>query len=304
MPELEDQILAAVARRNYQPIKPKALARKLGVPQGEYRDFRRALKDLIRQGRVELGKNQTVRAAPPHGTAVGIYRRTSAGFGFVRPHPIDGRAGPEILVREDDALDAATGDEVLVKITKKPNRPGLGPAGRIVQVLERATRQFVGTYFERDGQGYVRVDGTVFSHSIFVGDPGAKGARPDHKVVFEMLRFPTPEDRGEGVLTEVLGPRGKPGVDTLSIIRAFDLPDEFPAEVLEEARAAAATFRDSDLDGREDFTGVLAVTIDPADAHDFDDAITLVQDPRSKHWLLGVHIADVGHFVPPRSALD
>ena len=88
-------------------------------------------------------------------------------------------------------------------------------------MLTRATNQFVGTYFERDGQGLVRVDGTVFAHSVFVGDPGAKGAKPNDKVVFEMLRFPSPDDRGEGVITEILGPRGQPGVDTLSVIRSL-----------------------------------------------------------------------------------
>src|SRR6202040_4419951 len=121
------------------------------------------------------------------------------------------------------------------RITRKARSADLGPTGEVLQVLERATREFVGTYFEREGQGYVRVDGTVFSHSIFVGDPGAKGARPDDKVVFEMLHFPSPEDRGEGVLTEVLGPRGQPGVDTLSIIRAFGLPDQFARGALDEA---------------------------------------------------------------------
>src|SRR5262249_6351711 len=162
----------------------------------------------------------------------------------------------------------------------------MNPLGKVVRVLERATRTFVGTYFERDDQGLVRVDGTVFSHSIYVGDPGAKGVRPDDKVVFEMLRFPTPEDRGEGVITEVLGPRGRPGVDTLSIIRAFNLPDEFPPDAKEEARDAAAAFREDDLDGREDFTGGLVVTIDPADARDFDDAVGLTRDPASGHWQL------------------
>src|SRR6185437_11260565 len=170
--------------------------------------------------------------------------------------------------------------------------------------LERATRQFVGTYFEREGQGLVRVDGTVFSHSIYVGDPGAKGAKPDDKVVFEMLRFPTPEDRGEGVLTEILGPRGQPGVDTLSIIRAFGLPDVFAEDALQEARDAAAAFDETDLDGREDFTKDVIVTIDPADARDFDDAVSLVRDADSGHWQLTVHIADVGHFAPPGGPLD
>ncbi|MCS6852611.1 MAG: ribonuclease R [Gemmataceae bacterium] len=304
MAEWETLILAELSKRSYQPLKPKALARKLGVPAADYAEFRGAIKRLVREGRAEMGKNHTVRPRQPHGTVAGIFRKVGSGAGYVRPHVIEGTAPPEIFIREGHCLDAVTGDEVLVRILRQPTRPDVCPTGEIIRVLERATRQFVGTYFERDGQGFVRVDGTVFSHSIFVGDPGAKGARPDDKVVFEMLRFPTPEDRGEGVITEVLGPRGQPGVDTLSIIRAFDLPDEFPEDALEEARAAAEGFRENDVHGREDFTGETIITIDPADARDFDDAVSLVRDSRSKHWLLGVHIADVAHFAPPGSALD
>src|SRR5262245_2419345 len=174
MPDLEEKILAAVARKSYQPLKPKALARKLGVPPGQYRHFRQVLRDLLKQRRIEIGKNHAVRPAPPHGTATGVYRGTSAGF--VRPHTVEGHTGPEIYIPQGKARDAASGDTVLVRITRKPGRPDLGPAGEVLQVLERATRQFVGTYFEREGQGFVRVDGTVFSHSIYVGDPGAKGA--------------------------------------------------------------------------------------------------------------------------------
>src|SRR5207244_296660 len=99
-------------------------------------------------------------------------------------------------------------------------------------------------------------------------------------------------------------PRGKPGVDTLSIVRSFGLPDKFPEAVLEEARDAAAMFSEKDLTGREDFTEWTTVTIDPVDARDFDDAVSLTQDPQSGHWLLGVHIADVGHFAPQGGALD
>jgi ribonuclease R len=304
MPNLEEQIVSLLARKSYQPLKPKALARKLGLPSSRYQEFRQALRSLVKSNRAEIGKNHTVRPTQPHGTVTGIYRRTTSGFGFVRPHAIDGHAGPETLIREGNALDASTGDVVLVRIIRKPSRPDLGPVGEILQVLERATRQFVGSYFERDGQGLVRVDGTVFSHSIYVGDPGAKGAKPDDKVVLEMIRFPSPEERGEGVIAEVLGPRGQPGVDTLSIIREFDLPDRFPPDVLEEAREAAAAFNEQDLDGREDFTSAIIVTIDPADARDFDDAISLTQDSRSKHWQLGVHIADVAHFAPHGSAVD
>src|SRR5205823_2864233 len=124
------------------------------------------------------------------------------------------------------------------------------------------------------------------------------------QVVFEMLRFPSPGDRGEGVIAEILGPRGKPGVDTLSIIRAFGLPDEFPKDVLAEAREMAAAFNENDLGGRTDFTADTIITIDPVDARDFDDAISLTRDEKTGHWLLGVHIADVAHFAPVGGSLD
>src|SRR5712691_233608 len=108
MPELSDQILTAVASKTYVPLKPKALARKLNVPSKQYGDFRRALRELLKQGRVEIGKNHAIRAARPHGTVTGIYRRTSTGNGYVRPHVSDGKAGPEVLIREYVKLAAAT----------------------------------------------------------------------------------------------------------------------------------------------------------------------------------------------------
>lgn len=307
MADLEHQILAVLARKGYTPVKPKALARKLGLPQSDYGAFRHALRQLLTKGQAQLGKGSTIRPVGPHGTVSGIYRKASGGYGFVKPtfDPLTGGTGPEILVREEFALDAANGDEVLVKITKRPKRAeALGPTGEIIQVLNRATRQFVGTYFERDGQGFVRVDGGQFERSVSVGDPGAKGAQPDDQVVIEMLRFPSAGQRGEAVITEVLGPRGKPGVDTLAVIRAYGLPDEFPPEALEEARRAAEWFQDGDFDGREDFTQTLIITIDPVDARDFDDAVALTRDESSGHWTLTVHVADVAHFAPAGGPLD
>jgi ribonuclease R len=304
MADLATQILALIHRKSYQPVKPKALAQKLGIATPRYAEFRRALRELVHQGRLEIAKNHTVRAAPPHGTITGIYRKTSSGTGYVRPSTVEGQAGAEVRITEGDALDAATGDTVLVKLTRKPHRPDVNPSGKIIRVLDRLSRTFVGTYFEREGQGYVRVDGTVFSHSIEVGDAAAKGAKPEDKVVIEMLRFPAPDDRGEAVVTEVLGPHGQPGVDTLSIIRAYNLPDEFPDDALEEARAVSAGFHEQDRAGREDFTHDLIITIDPVDARDFDDAVSLTRDEASGHWQLGIHIADVAHFAPHGGPLD
>ena len=147
----------------------------------------------------------------------------------------------------------------------------------------------------------MQIDGPLFARPIYVGDPGAKNAQADDKVVIEMVRFPSPLHDGEGVITEVLGPRGKPGVDTLSIIREFNLPDRFAEDALDEARRQAEKF-DESLGDRQDFTGETIVTIDPVDARDFDDAISLEQLDDG-HWRLGVHIADVSHFVRPKTAL-
>ncbi|MBA4066026.1 MAG: ribonuclease R [Isosphaera sp.] len=303
MPDLLAKILHAVTAHSYTPIKAKPLFRRLNLGEDAYPEFRRTVRELVRTGRLAVGRNNTIRPADPHGTVTGTFRRTSAGHGVVRPHPVDGTFKPDVFVREDKTQDASTGDDVLVRITREATTIK-DAAGEVVRVLGRATRTFVGTYFERDGEGLVRVDGTVFSHSVSVGDPGAKGAKPHDKVVIEMLRFPSPDGRGEGVISEVLGPHGQPGVDTLSVIRAFGLPEAFSEAALAEARQVADQFSEDDLAGRTDFTHDLVVTIDPPDAKDFDDAVSVTIDPKTRHWVLTVHIADVGAFVRPGGALD
>lgn len=296
-------ILAELSRKGYVPLKPKQLAKKLAIGEAAYVEFRKTLKSLLKDGRIEQGKNNQLRPADQFGSVVGIYRRTKSGHGYVRPKASDDQPVADIFIREGRERDASTGDEVMVKLTRRAS--GMrDAAGEVIRVLTRATRTFVGTYFERDGQAFVRVDGTVFSHSILVGDPGAKGAKPQDKVVLDMLKFPSADDRGEGVITEVLGPLNQPGVDLLTIVKAFGLPEEFPTPALDEARAQADRFREDDLHGRTDFTNDLVVTIDPKDARDFDDAVTVEIDPKSKHWILTVHIADVAHFAPPGGALD
>ena len=236
---------------------------------------------------------------------VGVFQRTrkdSASSGLAGRPDEDGRAErdfrraqeKDIFIPAKYTLDAASGDVVAVEVKHVRHAQAgtrLGPRGRVVEVIERQTRQFVGTYFESEGSAFVQIDGTLFAQPIFVGDPGAKNAGPDDKVVVEMVRFPSPMHDGEGVIIEVLGPQGKPGVDTLSIIREFNLPEEFAADALEEARQEADRF-DESIEGRLDLTGETIVTIDPVDARDFDDAISLEQLDNG-HWRLGVHIADV-----------
>jgi ribonuclease R len=304
MSDFQAQILDTISQPDYQPLKVKALAARLHVPSGSYEHFRRAVKDLLRAGRAQLGKNATVQRPEVFGTLSGVFRRLGSGAGIVRPHSSDAQVRGDIMVASYNTKDASTGDEVAVRLLRKPSRREPETVGEVVRVIRRATQTFVGTFFEREGGFFVRVDGTIFSHSIEVGDPGAKGARPGDKVVVELVHFPSLNDRGEGVIIEVLGKQDDPRVDTLSVIRALGIPDEFPVEALAEARLAAAEFRENDLGGRADFTRDLVITIDPADARDFDDAVSLAIDPKTRHWLLAVHIADVSHFVPAGGPLD
>jgi ribonuclease R len=305
--DLEKQLLELINRPDYRPVKPKLLAKRLHVAQDEVPDLKRAIKKLVKRGELSYGSNHLV--GPGSGVAVvnrvtGVFRRAAGGFGFVRPAGAGAAHTREqdIYIAAEDTLDAASGDKVLVRPSKERGR-FRNPRGVIVEVLERETHEFVGSYFESAGLGMVQVDGTVFTKAISVGDPGAKNAQPGDKVVFEMVRFPSHMHEGEGVITEVLGPQGAPGVDTMSIIREFNLPEHFGEDVNEAARAEADKFDESIPPGRVDMTQEVIVTIDPVDARDFDDAISLAR-LENGHWLLGVHIADVSHFVRPGSPLD
>ncbi|MDR3634975.1 MAG: ribonuclease R [Isosphaeraceae bacterium] len=302
MSDYADRVLKLVAEPDYRPLTLKSIGRRFKVDVEEYPLFRAAVKTLVKQGQLELAKDKTLRKPDLSGTVIGLFRRSAKGFGFVRPHRSTEKA-EQIYIPPEAGRDASSGDEVVVKITKRPKTAGLNPEGRVIQVLARASGAFVGTYFEDSGAGFVKVDGTTFHSPIYVGDPGAKGAKPGDKVALEMVRYPSPYQEGEGVISEILGARGQPGVDTLSIIRAFNIPDVFDDDVLDDARHQARLFKEEDIEGRLDLRAVLTVTIDPATARDFDDAISLSRDEKG-FWSLGVHIADVSHFVRSGSALD
>lgn len=313
--DLAKELLDFVNRPNYRPAKPRQIAKKLNLPESRLRELKRLIKDLVKQGKLSYADKHRILpsmgAAPTgekrkaaDGHITGVFRRNQAGFGFVRPAgtlPGQGRE-QDIYVAASDAGDAASGDVVLVRVMRGRDRERAF-RGVVTEIIERETHQFVGVYFERGGGGWVQVDGTLFARPISVGDPGAKNAQPDDKVVFEMVRFPTHVHDGEGVITEVLGPRGEPGIDTLSILREYSLPEAFAEDTLEAARQEADRFDETDLSGRLDLTAETIITIDPVDARDFDDAISLRREPNG-HWTLGVHIADVSHFVRPGTPLD
>jgi ribonuclease R len=303
MPDLSALILGAISKKSYKPMTAKALARQLGLADHSYREFRSTLRSLIKEGKAQVGKNDVIRPAVSLPVVTGTFKRLKAGDGVVRVETEEGVPPQEYYVPDRLTHDAASGDEVEIAVRKRSSRIDDGLA-EVRAVLKRATRRFVGTYFERDGDALVRVDGQIFTHSVLASDAAVKGVRPNDKVVLEMIRFPTAMDRGEGVIVEVLGRAGDPKVDTTAVVRSLGIPDQFPEDALAEAREQAMEFREDDLTGREDFTKQLVITIDPVDAKDFDDAVSLTRDAGTGHWLLTVHIADVAHFVPPGGPLD
>jgi ribonuclease R len=305
--ELEQQLLEYVRRPGYQPVKPRVIAKQLGIPADNMVEVRRILKKLVRAGTLYYGSNHAVGlpAATPAKEFRGRLQKTASGIGFVRlveDAPFRDRER-DIFIPAAKCKDALDGDLVAISISRQRRGPVLRRVGEVVHVLERRTYQFVGTYSEENGQGFVRLDGGIIADPIHVGDPGAKNVRIHDKVVVEMVRFPTSYRPGEAVLLEVLGARSKPGVDTEMVMYEFALPREFPEAVLAEARDAASHWEESIPQDRDDFTQTPVITIDPASARDFDDAISLVIAPNG-NWILGVHIADVSHFVPCGGPID
>lgn len=204
--ELEQAVLELVAGADYRPAKARVVARRLGLPKDKAADVKKAIKRLVAAGKLAYGEGRQVvaagRAAPLGNRVVGVFRRHESGYGFVRPSGVQG-AADDVYIPGRKTGDASTGDVVVVRLTRRrPKDPG--PRGEIVEIVERQTHQFVGTYSESAGGAYAQIDGKLFAAPISVGDPGASGVRPGDKIVIEMVRFPSQFREGEGVITEVL----------------------------------------------------------------------------------------------------
>ena len=300
---LESLILTKLLAVDYQPVTPGVLARQLQLSRDQGQQFRETLTTLLESGRARQDKHGRIKPRGSTGSATGIVKRIQSGAGWVIPQqPLPELHGGDIYVASRDLGDAQSGDEVQVRLTSR-RRTGGQRCGIVEKVLKRATSTFVGTWFEQGGQGYVRIDGSQYPDPIHIPDSGARGPRRDDKVVIEMLRFPSERRAGEAVITQILGKRGDPGIDTKTVIHSLGLPVEFPAAALDEARAAATRFDEDQIGDRTDLTGETIITIDPSDARDFDDAISLSRSADGT-WHLAVHIADVSTFVTPGSELD
>jgi ribonuclease R len=306
--QLADRVMRLVVSADYRPSKPKQIATLLKLGPDDTRELRRVIKQLTLEGRLIYGSNHLVMSVGsvggPSDTIRGTFRRAmGGGFGFLRPNHTDGEADvpADVFVPPGATGGALEGDLVEIKI--RPSRKG-GNEGSVVEVLQRARRQFTGTFQMVGGKPAVFLDGTPYEQPVSVGDVRGLPLNNDDKVFVELVEYPSDDGSGgEAVILERLGSNSNPAVDTLTIMRQYALPDAFPEAVLDDARKQADAFNDDVVpSGRKDLTELLTITIDPHDARDFDDAISLERE--KDRWRLWVHIADVSHFVPIGGAVD
>jgi len=303
MPEIfKRKIVKLLKHADYAPLKLSQLAKTLGVSSEDYPQFKSAFEELRRAGHVVVGARNLISLPSMSGRIIGTFRANPKGFGFITP--LEPHLHGDLFVPPSATGEAMTGDVVAAKVVKKGKRGGqMRYSGKVVEILERAQNRFVGTLSKQADGWIVQPDGTAFVEPISVDDVGAKGARQKDKVVVEILSYPTEKYLARGVIIEVLGKAGRYESEIKSIIHQFHLPSEFDGDCVEQAREAAAEFDAERIGAREDITGKVIITIDPPDAKDFDDAISLEKDSDG-NWVLGVHIADVSNFMPADSALD
>lgn len=280
-------------------MRAKELARALEVSQEDYRSFRRLLETLETDGLI-LRQNRGRYAIPEQFDLVaGRLQTTRAGDGFVIP---DETGGDDVFVPGRQLATAVDGDHVLVRIERRP--PGRNPAGRIVRVIERAWTRVAGVYHSKRGYGFVVPQEPALAGDLFIPPDRAGSAADGDIVVAAIDSWGEDEPSPVAHVERVLGRPDDPGVDVLAILIGHQLPLEFADEIEAEAtKVARRGIRPEDLLEREDLRDRLVVTIDPEDARDHDDAVS-VRALEGGDLEIGVHIADVSWYVKQGSAID
>ncbi|GAB4175346.1 MAG: ribonuclease R [Terrimicrobiaceae bacterium] len=288
-----------VALLSQQPLDKQGLSKALGWSTGDRRELKALLRELELDGVIVRVRKDRYVLPRDADLVVGLIQFHRNGSAHLVPLTTGER---ELAIRGENTGTAMHGDRV---VARRENPPGGLPSGRqqegrVIRILKRASDTVVGTLQKTESFFYVVADDPRFPHNLYVPQP-TMPARIGDKVVARLTDWPTRHVNPEGEVVEVIGPAGAPGVDLLSLIRKHNLPGDFPEEVLAEARDAAAR-ADDHAPSRRDHRKKFIFTIDPDDARDFDDAIEI--EKSGDGWQLGVHIADVSHYVRPRSALD
>lgn len=295
MPLNKKVILDFIRSRADRPLKVKELAQALHIPDEDYSKFRRAVKQLVQSGDLIRLKRGRVGVPDQLGVLVGKLAVTRKGTGFLL------REGKEedIYIPPWELLTAMDGDQVMVRLR---GRMQGREAGSVIKVVQRAERNIVGIFRAERHFFLVVPDNPRIHRDIYIPAGETNGAREGEKVVAKLTAWDDPHRNPEGRVVELIGLPDDPGVDMLTVIKSYGLPEAFPDKILNEAEQAAAKLTDDATSDRLDLTGECIYTIDPADAKDHDDAVGVEETPSG--FRLGVHIADVSYYVDPGSALD
>ena len=307
-------LLRYLSSDRYQPANIPALAEALRVDPALLPLFEKAVAELLTANKI-VASGGNLSLAMPGPQITGIYRGNEKGFGFLMPdEPV---LGGDLFVPPGCSADAMDGDRVLCN-TKRDSRgkPGDAPGtvrflASVLEIVERTKKPLTGMLTKKGANWIVEVDGRKLSQpAILVRDIEAKNAKGGDKVVVEIIKWSEDSRQlSEGVITRVVGAAGEPDAETAAIMAAYGLDEEFPEDVLAQARLAADKMKDPALlAAREDCRGWLTCTIDPPDAKDYDDALAIRKLAKPNKdgalWEVAVHIADVASFVEPGSVLD
>jgi ribonuclease R len=292
-----EALIAHLRAEATRPLKAKELARALDVAPADYAEFKEYLSRLVDDGVLYRVRSQRYALPRRINLVVGVLQTIRSGAGFV-----GNDEGPDIFIPQAGLGSAMDGDRVVARVERR--RQADRPEGTVIKVLERSRRTVVGVYHTAKNFGFVVPEDRKLTRDVFV-PPGQSGdARDGDVVVVAVTSWGTPQRGPAGEVETVLGRLGEPGVDVLAVAHGHELPLGFPPDVEREAeRLAARGIHAADLDGRRDLRGQLVFTIDPADAKDHDDALS-VQRGEDGLWEVGVHIADVSHFVEEGGAID
>ncbi len=295
-----DEILRLITEKVHHPASARELAQLLRIPREERNSFKRLIKALVTSGQLLQIRGNRYGVAEKMDVVVGRLQTNPGGFGFVVPEHAEGER-KDIFIAPPNLAEAMHGDRVVARIERQTER---GLEGRIIRILQRSQETVVGRFeVDASGLGYVVPFDRRILTDIHVPTGQRASTEAGEMVLVEITRWPTASRGPIGRVVEVLGRIDEPGVDTQIIIRKHGIPDTHSEESIQEANRLGGDVKERDLRGRTDFRPVTTVTIDGEHARDFDDAITIERLGNGNYWL-GVHIADVSHYVKEGSALD
>ncbi|WP_342598812.1 ribonuclease R [Psychrobacillus sp. FSL H8-0483] len=299
MENMKEKLLDLMNTDEYKPLTTKELENHFGLVDAE--DFKGLVKTLVQMeesGSVVRSRSDRYGIPSRMNLIVGKFIGHAKGFGFVTPEE-DGM--DDIFIPPTEVNGAVNGDKVLVRVSRETS--GDRREGSIIKITQRGITKVVGTFQDNKGFGFVIPDDKKVPMDVFIAKGDTLGAIEGHKVVVEITDWPNERKSATGIVSQILGHKNDPGVDILSIIYKHGITIDFPEEVINQAEAVPAEIDEKDLEGRRDLREEVIVTIDGADAKDLDDAVTVTKFPDGT-FKLGVHIADVSHYVTENSPLD